>query len=183
MTSGTLRRSPNASTSPYTPICTGAGCPCSGAEGATRRMSPYAAGAASHNKPWRAQHAQPTNRTFPASDPAFSACRRRAGRRRAAYLLYTYGTHAPRHTVNASPRHFPRWEKLRQPARARSTRVVSDGRAPGARDQAGLLQCPFLAHSFTAMGRAPPLTWQRGAGPSLTYICFGMPTSSSRKSK
>ena len=58
----------------------------SGAEGATRRMAPYAAGAASHNKPWRPQHAQPTNRTFPASDPAFSACRRRAGRRRAAYL-------------------------------------------------------------------------------------------------
>ena len=52
----------------------------------------------------------------------------------AARPIYTYGTHAPRHTVNASPRHFPRWEKLRQPARARSTRAVSDGRAPGARD-------------------------------------------------
>ena len=47
----------------------------------------------------------------------------------AARPIYTYGTHAPRHTVSASPRHFPRWEKLRQPAWARSTRVVSDGRA------------------------------------------------------
>ena len=49
----------------------------------------------------------------------------------AARPIYTYGTqtHASRHTVSASPRHFPRWEKLRQPAWARSTRVVSDGRA------------------------------------------------------
>ena len=57
---------------------------------------------------------------------------------------------------------------LRQPARAWSTCGVSAVRAAGRRHYTGLSRSPFLAHSFTAMRHAPPLTWNQAAAPLVT---------------